>query len=243
MKSQESPIVLTCMIVDDEPPALSLLEKYINQTDFLQLKYSCRNAVQASQVLEQEQVNLIFLDIHMPELSGIEFSKIIDKNTKIIFTTAFDQYAIQGYKVNALDYLLKPFDYDEFYAAAIKAKEWFEFTAIQNEPEKDFIFVRSEYRQIKIMFDNVLYFEGLKDYIKIWLKDTPRPILTLLSLKALEKALPSTKFMRIHRSFIIAFNKIKSVEKNQIVIGKIRISIARQYKNAFQTFLTYKSTK
>jgi len=230
------------MIVDDEPPALSLLEKYINQTDFLQLQYSCRNAVLASQVLEQEQVNLIFLDIHMPELSGIEFSKIIDKNTKIIFTTAFDQYAIQGYKVNALDYLLKPFDYDEFYAAAIKAKEWFEFTAIQNEPEKDFIFVRSEYRQIKIMLDNVLYFEGLKDYIKIWLKDTPRPILTLLSLKALEKALPSTKFMRIHRSFIIAFDKIKSVEKNQIVIGKIRISIARQYKNAFQTFITSKTT-
>ncbi|MCW3085517.1 MAG: response regulator transcription factor [Bacteroidetes bacterium] len=230
---------LTCLIVDDEPLALALLENYIAKTDFLQLKHRCKNAVQAKEYLAREKADLIFLDIHMPELSGMELSKIIDKNTRIIFTTAFDQYAVEGYKVNALDYLLKPFDYEEFFAAALKAKEWFERTPAA--PEKEFIFVRSEYRQIKIMLDDVLYFEGLKDYIKIWLKDHPKAILTLLSLKALEKELPASKFMRVHRSFIIAFNKIKSIEKSQIVIGNARISIARQYKNAFQKFFSNRS--
>ncbi len=232
---------LTCMIVDDEPLALNLLERYISKTDFLQLEHSCTNAVQAGLILTTAKIDLIFLDIQMPELTGIDFSKTLDPATRIIFTTAFEQYAIEGYKVNALDYLLKPFNYDEFLAAATKAKEWFEFLARRNEPEKDFIFVRSEYRQVKVLLNEVLYFEGLKDYIKIWLKDSSRPILSLLSLKVLEKELPASKFMRIHRSFIIAFDKIKSVEKNQVLINTTRITIARQYKDAFQKILAARS--
>ncbi|MDB5255663.1 MAG: chemotaxis protein CheY [Chitinophagaceae bacterium] len=228
---------LTCMIVDDEPFALTLLEKYIAKTSFLQLVHRCRSAVQAKQILTTEKVDLIFLDIHMPQLTGLELSKTVSKNTRIIFTTAFDQYAIEGYKVNALDYLLKPFDYDDFFAAVTKAKDWFELTAGKQEIGKDYIFIRSEYRQVKIMLNEVLYFEGLKDYIKIWLKDNPKPILTLLSLKALEKDLPPSGFMRIHRSFIIALDKIKSVEKNQVIINQTRISIARPYKNIFQNFM------
>lgn len=229
------------MIVDDEPFALKLLEKYVSETDFLSHASSCANAIQAEAVLASAKVDLIFLDINMPDLSGIEFSKGIDKNTRIIFTTAFTEYAVQSYKVNALDYLLKPFNYDEFLAAATKAKEWFEVRNTQSNIEKEFIFVRSEYRQIKIMLNEVLYFEGLKDYIKIWLKDTPKPILTLLSLKTLEGELPASKFMRIHRSFIIAFEKIDLVKNNQVHIGKTLIPIARQYKDEFQKFLSEKS--
>lgn len=232
---------MSCMIVDDEPLALDLLEKYISKTNFLRLEHRCKNAILARDILQKEKVDLIFLDIHMPELTGIEFSKTLDKKTRIIFTTAFQQYAIEGYKVNALDYLLKPFNYEEFLAAATKAKEWYEFLANKNQPEKDFIFVRSEYRQMKVILNEVLYFEGLKDYIKIWLKDNPRPILTLSSLKTLEKELPVSKFMRIHRSFTIALDKIKLVKNNQVHIGNEKITIARQYKDRFQTFMSNKS--
>lgn len=232
---------LTCMIVDDEPLALDLLEKYITQTGFLQLVHRCKNAILAKEILEKAKVDLIFLDIHMPELTGIELSKTLDKKTRIIFTTAFKQYAIYGYKVNALDYLLKPFNYEEFLVASTKAKEWYEFLSNRNHPEREFIFVRSEYRQIKIMLNEVLYFEGLKDYIKIWLKDTTKSILTLSSLKALEQELPASRFMRIHRSYTIALDKIKSIEKGQVIIGATRITIARQYKNSFQKFMDNKA--
>ena len=234
---------LSCIIVDDEPLALNLLEKYISQTDFLQLECRCKSAIQAKQILDKQKIDLIFLDIQMPDINGIELSKTINKDTRIIFTTAFTQYAVQGYKVNALDYLVKPFNYEEFYDAAIKAKEWFEFIYNQNKSEKEFIFVRAEYRQVKIMLNEVLYFEGLKDYVKIWLKDSSRPILTLLSLKALETELPASKFMRIHRSFIISFAHIKGIEKNQICIGNIHIPIARQYKEDFRVQIKCDNSK
>ncbi|MEJ0055997.1 MAG: LytTR family DNA-binding domain-containing protein [Bacteroidota bacterium] len=233
-------MVLKCMIVDDEPLALSLLEKYISRTGFLQLVHRCKNAVQAKQVLKDAKIDLIFLDIHMPELTGMEFSKSIDIGTRIIFTTAFDQYAIEGYKVNALDYLLKPFNYEEFLAAATRAKEWFEKSGAFEDTRKDYLFVRSEYKQIRVKLTDVLYFEGLKDYIKIWLKDNPRPVLTLLSLKALENELPSSLFMRIHRSFIIALDKVTMIDKNQVVIGKTHITISRPYKEAFREYMNGK---
>lgn len=232
---------LSCIIVDDEPLALNLLEKYISRTDFLHLEARCKNAIQAKAVLDKMKIDVVFLDIHMPDINGIELSKTINKDTRIIFTTAFTQYAVQGYKVNALDYLVKPFNYEEFSEAAVKAKEWFDFFHAQDEPEKEFIFVRSEYRQVKIMLDEVLYFEGLKDYVKIWIKDNPRPILSLLSLKTLEEKLPSSKFMRIHRSFIISFDKIKQIKKNEIHTGDIHIPIARQYKDAFRANLSDKT--
>ncbi len=178
---------LSCLIADDEPMALNLLESYVQKTPFLELKAKCSSAIEAMQSMEDlAPIDLFFLDIQMPELTGLEFAKLIPTSSKIVFTTAFDHYAIEGYKVNALDYLLKPFDYSEFLNAANKAKTWFEnnqLTPISQETKSEFFFVKSEYKQVKIIFSEILYIEGLKDYVKIFVKDQTKPILTLMSLK------------------------------------------------------------
>lgn len=236
---------ISCIIVDDEPMALALLEDYVSKIPLLQLKAKCENVFQALEWLEKEPIDLVISDIQMPELNGIELSKIIKKNTRIIFTTAFDQYAIDGFKVEALDFLLKPFDFQEFYTAILKAKEWFSLvrktvTHHQEVNEPQTIFVKSGYKQVRISLDKVLYFEGLKDYIKIWLKDE-KPILTLMSLKHLEEILPEKQFMRVHRSFIVALNQINEIERSQIIIGNERITVSDQYKEKFQQFLADKS--
>jgi len=237
---------ITCLIADDEPMALSLIESYVLKTPFLELKAKCNSAIEAMQVLEvQKDIDLFFLDIQMPDLTGLEFSKLLPQNSRVIFTTAFDQYAIDGYKVNALDYLLKPFDYNEFLNASTKARSYFESqqTVSVSKPEKkqEFFFVKSEYKQIKINFSEILYIEGLKDYVKIYLKDNPKPILTLMSLKKLEEELPSDQFMRIHRSFIIALDKIEAIERNHIIIGKEQIVIAPNYKESLMEYIGGKS--
>lgn len=231
---------MNCIIVDDEPLALELLLSYAKKTPFLNVKGSFSNAIEAMSFLSSNEIRLIFLDIQMPELTGIEFSRMVPKETKIIFTTAFSEYAIDGYKVSALDYLLKPINYDEFLSAALKAKDWFSRTEI-NESEKGFIFVKSEYKQIKIELNDIQYIEGLKDYVKIFLINKPQAILTLLSLKKLEEQLPSKQFMRVHRSFIVALDKIEAVERGQILINKQRITVADQYKDAFNNFISGKS--
>ncbi len=228
---------ITCVIVDDEPMALNLVESYVLKTPFLLLKKKCSSAIEALEYLKTEPVDLLFLDIQMPDLTGIEFSKMLPKDTRVIFTTAFDQYALEGFKVEALDYLLKPFDYAEFLAAANKASTWFTLVkgkqqALLSE-EKEYLFVKSEYKQLRIKLSDVIYFEGLKDYIKIWLKDNPKPVLTLMSLKSLEKELPESKFMRVHRSFIVSINHIEVIERSQIIINKQRITISEQYKPKF----------
>ena len=237
---------ITCLIADDEPMALSLIESYVLKTPFLELKAKCNNAIEAMQVLEEDNdIELFFLDIQMPDLSGLEFSKLVPQNSRVIFTTAFDQYAIDGYKVNALDYLLKPFDYNEFLSAATKARNYFEsqqpVSVSKPEKKQEFFFIKSEYKQIKINFSEILYIEGLKDYVKIYLKDNPKPILTLMSLKKLEEELPSDNFMRIHRSFIIGLDKIEAIERNHIVIGKEQIAIAPNYKDALMDYIGGKS--
>lgn len=237
---------LTCLIADDEPMALNLIESYVLKTPFLELKAKCNSAIEAMQVCEEEKnIDLFFLDIQMPDLSGLEFSKLLPATSKVIFTTAFDQYAIDGYKVSALDYLLKPFDYNEFLSAAQKARTYFETvpdtSQQKTEKKQSFIFVKSEYRQVKIEFSEVLYIEGLKDYVKIYLKDNPKPILTLMSLKKLEEELPSEDFMRVHRSFIIGLNKIEAIERNHIVIGNQQIVIAPNYKKTLMDYIEGKS--
>ncbi len=240
-----SNLKITCVIVDDEPMALNLVESYVEKTPFLILKKKCNSAIEAMEFIKTEPVDLLFLDIQMPDLTGIEFSKMLPKDTRVIFTTAFDQYALEGFKVEALDYLLKPFDYAEFLAAANKARTWFELVK-GNKPnivseEKEFLFVKSEYKQLRIKLEDVLYFEGLKDYIKIWLKDNPKPILTLMSLKSLEEELPETKFMRVHRSFIVSLKNIEVIERSQIIINKQRITVSEQYKPKFLEFVNNNS--
>ena len=236
---------ITCSIVDDEPMALNLVESYVEKTPFLDLKHKFSSAIEAMEVLKSNPVDLLFLDIQMPDLTGIEFSKMLPKDTRVIFTTAFDHYALEGFKVEAIDYLLKPFDYAEFLAAANKANTWFELVKGKRESilskEKEFLFVKSEYKQLRVKLADVLYFEGLKDYIKIWLKDNPKPILTLMSLKSLEEELPETQFMRVHRSFIVSLHNIDVIERSQIIINQQRITVSEQYKSKFLEFINNNS--
>ncbi|WP_117880865.1 LytR/AlgR family response regulator transcription factor [Aureibaculum luteum] len=240
-----SNLKITCIIVDDEPMALNLVESYVKKTPFLSLKKKCSSAIEAMEYIKSDPVDLLFLDIQMPDLTGIEFSKMLPKTTRVIFTTAFDQYALEGFKVEALDYLLKPFDYAEFLAAANKASNWFSLIKgkqhTEVSEEKEFLFVKSEYKQLRIKLADVLYFEGLKDYIKIWLKDNPKPILTLMSLKSLQEELPETHFMRVHRSFIVSLKNIEVIERSQIIINKQRITISDQYKAKFLAFINNNS--
>jgi len=238
-------VKITCVIVDDEPMALNLVESYVNKTPFLELKKKCSSAIEAMEFVKENPVDLLFLDIQMPDLTGIEFSKMLPKESRVIFTTAFDQYALEGFQVEALDYLLKPFDYAEFLAASNKANTWFELVKGKSESsiskEKEFLFVKSEYKQLRIKLVDVLYFEGLKDYIKIWLKDNPKPILTLMSLKLLNEELPASQFMRVHRSFIISLKNVNVIERSQIIINKQRITVSEQYKPKFLEFINSNS--
>ncbi|WP_197482121.1 LytR/AlgR family response regulator transcription factor [Polaribacter atrinae] len=240
-----SNIKISCVIVDDEPMALNLVESYVEKTPFLVLKKKCSSAIEALEFIKNEPVDLLFLDIQMPDLTGIEFSKMLPKETRVIFTTAFDQYALEGFKVEALDYLLKPFDYAEFLAAANKANTWFELVKGKQQKivseEKEFLFVKSEYKQLRIKLADVLYFEGLKDYIKIWVKDNPKAILTLMSLKSLEEELPETHFMRVHRSFIVSLKNVEVIERSQIIINDQRITVSEQYKPKFLEFVNNNS--
>ncbi|WP_179319836.1 LytR/AlgR family response regulator transcription factor [Winogradskyella helgolandensis] len=240
-----SNLKITCVIVDDEPMALNLVESYAEKTPFLDLKKKCSSALEAMEFIKSNPVDLLFLDIQMPDLTGIEFSKMLPKETRVIFTTAFDHYALEGFKVEAIDYLLKPFDYAEFLAAANKANTWFELVRGKRQSvlseEKEFLFVKSEYKQLRIKLADVLYFEGLKDYIKIWLKDNPKPILTLMSLKSLEEELPETQFMRVHRSFIVSLNNIDVIERSQIIINNQRVTVSEQYKSKFLEFINNNS--
>lgn len=231
---------LKCAIVDDEPLALNLLESYVQKTPFLELSGKYSSAVQAMKELPGRHVDLLFLDIQMPELNGLEFSKLISTDTRVVFTTAFEQYAIEGYKVNALDYLLKPVSYADFLQAANKAVKWFELMR-QPKDEIQSIFVKSDYKLVQIELKNILYIEGLKDYIKIYEENSAKPILSLMSMKAMEDLLPSSRFMRVHRSYIVQKDKIRVIDRGRIVFGKNYIPVSDTYKQAFQEFLDRRS--
>ena len=232
-------MILRCAIVDDEPLALGLLESYVNKTPFLQLTGKYYSAVQAMKELPGEEVDLLFLDIQMPELNGLEFSQMVDSRTRIVFTTAFGQYAIDGYRVNALDYLLKPISYVDFLQAANKALQWFEL--VQKPEEIDSIFVKSDYKLVQVELKKIMYIEGLKDYIKIYTEDDAKPILSLMSMKAMEELLPSSRFIRVHRSFIVQKDKIRVIDRGRIVFDKTYIPISDSYKQVFQAFLDERS--
>jgi DNA-binding LytR/AlgR family response regulator len=232
-------MILNCAIVDDEPLALSLLESYVNKTPFLNLTGKYSSAMQAMKELPDMKVNLLFLDIQMPELTGLECSRMVYPKKRIVFTTAFGQYAIDGYRVNALDYLLKPISYPDFLQAANKALQWFDL--VQKPEEKESIYVKSDYKLVQIELKKILYIEGLKDYIKIYLEDSPKPILSLMSMKSMEELLPANRFMRVHRSYIVQKEKIRIIDRGRIVFDKTYIPISDSYKQAFQSFLDERS--
>lgn len=232
--------MIRTIAIDDEPLALQLVTGYINKTPFLELQASFDNPMTAMEYLENNEADLIYLDIQMPDLSGTEFARIITGTTKIIFTTAFEKYALEGYKLDAVDYLLKPFGYEEFLLSATKARKLIDLekkqeTSIQSD--NNFLFLKADYKIRRINYNEILYIEGLKDYIKIFIKNEPKPIISHCSLKLLESKLPETSFMRIHRSFIVNLNCVSLVDRFRIVFGKEYLPVSDQYKEKFQKFL------
>jgi DNA-binding LytR/AlgR family response regulator len=221
------------LIADDEAPALKLVKSYVQQLPMLELVSECKNGKDALEALKKEPIDLLFLDIQMPGMSGLELSKRLSPKQKVIFTTAFSNYAIEGFKVDAVDYLLKPFDIEEFKKAVLKAEDWFNRENIVGVSS---FFVKTEYHLERIQFDDLLIAESDRDYVKLFLQNKSE-ISTLMTLKDLEEHLPSSQFMRIHRSFIVNLNKIDRVERNQVIIGSHRITIADTYKNAFSHYI------
>lgn len=229
-------MIITCAIIDDEPLAAGLLESYAKKTPYLSLSGTYNSAVEAMKHLREDPVQLLFLDIQMPELSGIEFAKILPKETKIIFTTAFPQYAIEGFKVNALDYLLKPISYNDFLKATDKAMDWFSIAQRQDVYRRDrFMFVKSDYKLQRVCLDDILYIEGLKDYVRFYLKND-ETVMSLMSMKKLEEYLPKPEFLRTHRSFIVHMTETPLVERFRIVFNGVQIPISDNYKEDVQKY-------
>ncbi len=233
-------VTLRCCVIDDEPLAAKLIAGYIEKTPYMKLVDVFSSAQEAVKCVLEERVDLVFLDINMPQLNGIEFAKIIPPTCRIIFTTAYDNYAIEGFKVNALDYLLKPINYEEFVAASNKALHHTELRLQANAMtmNREYIIVKSEYKLIQIPVSDITYIEGLKDYVKIYTDvDSGKSVMTLMNMRTLEQALPTPRFMRVHRSFIVNTSKIRVVERNRIVFGKTYVPISESYKQAFSDFI------
>ena len=241
-------MTLSCIIVDDEPLAVKLLESFVTKTPDLDLLGSYTDSVEAINAVKEQKPNLLFLDIQMPDLNGMELAHMIPEGTKVIFTTAFKEYAFESYEVSALDFLLKPIRYNKFLAAIDKAKEWFgrqegvssqESGDSRNEGTTLFLKVDGEYRQIAI--SDIIYVSGMKDYVMFYLEGERRPLVTYLRMKAVEEMLPQQQFMRVHRSFIVCLDKIRKVDRNDcIYIGDEIIHVTEAYLPAFQQYLTSK---
>jgi two-component system response regulator LytT len=226
--------------IDDEPLALKLVAGYIEKTPGLKLVGKFDNPIEASEFLSETKVDLIFVDIQMPDLSGIEFTRLIEKGPKVIFTTAYEKYAIEGYRLEIVDYLLKPFSYEEFLIAVRKAQNLMRLedkSLSRVDVNNEFLFLKSDYKIKRINFNNILYIEGMKDYVKVYLQNTPGYVLSITSLKLLESKLPESKFMRVHRSFIVNLEKIDTIDRSRIVFGKEYIPVSDQYKDKFQLYL------
>lgn len=231
-------MILTCAIIDDEPLAAELLESYAKKTPELHLVGVYGSAVEAMKELRNNPVDLLFLDIQMPELSGMEFAGILPKKTKVIFTTAFDRYAIDGYKVNAVDCLLKPISYDSFVLSVNRVLERCRDVDRQDVMSADgFVYVKSEYKLVKINFDEILYIEGVKDYIKIYFRDRRKPVMSLMNMKKLEDYLPKSQFMRVHRSFIVNMSVADMIDRGRIVAGDTFIPVSESYKEQVQEYI------
>ncbi|MDQ1164227.1 LytTR family DNA-binding domain-containing protein [Flavobacterium sp. SORGH_AS_0622] len=232
---------MKCVIIDDEPLAVELLQDFVKKVDSLELVNSFNNAIDAVSFINQNNVDLVFLDIQMPHFSGIDFLNTIEKKPLVIFTTAYSDYAVEGFNLGAVDYLVKPIPFHRFLKAVVRAQQVLQpATTIQAisenttapEIEQDFMFVRAEYENVKLNFADILFIEGLKDYVKIYTTDN-KFILTLISLIKLENLLSNKGFARIHRSYIINIKHVKSIQKNKVLISDKRIPISESYKNTF----------
>jgi two-component system, LytTR family, response regulator LytT len=232
--------MINTIAVDDEPLALHLVTGYIEKTPGLNLLGKFDNPLDAMDFIARENVDLIFIDIRMPDLSGIEFTRSMAKGPKVIFTTAYEKYALDGFKLDVVDYLLKPFSYEEFLKAVQKVQKLIKLekgVPDQIDSNNEFLFLKSDYKIKRINFNNILYIEGLKDYVKVYTQSSPKPVMSLTTMKLLESKLPESKFMRVHRSFIVNLEKIDTIERSRIIFGKTYIPVSDQYKEKFQEFL------
>ena len=230
-------MTLNCAIIDDEPLAVELLSSYVKRTPFLNLTGGYNSAINAMKVIREKPVDILFLDIQMPELSGLEFAKILPKDTRIVFTTAFSEYALEGYESDVLGYLLKPISYEKFLNVAKKGLDWYtKIQKIDSYRNDRFMFVKSDYKLVRVDFDDIIYIEGLKDYVRIFLENGEK-IMSLMNMKTLEDFLPKPEFIRIHRSYIVHTNKVKLVDRMRFVFGDTYIPVSDSYKDAVSEIL------
>jgi DNA-binding LytR/AlgR family response regulator len=240
--------MIRCLAIDDEILALDLVKDNISKVPFLELAGGCTSAFEAMELLRKEKIDLLFLDIQMPDLSGIQFLKSLKNKPLVIFTTAYEKYALEGFELDVIDYLLKPFSFDRFLKAANKAKDYLDLkdraasgeTGGGSVSAAGYIFVKADYKLMKIDFDEILYIEGLKDYIKICTGG--KPVLTLMSMKSIGEKLPASEFARVHRSFIVALKKIRFIQRNNIHIGDREIPISDLYKEHFFSLINQEKT-
>lgn len=233
-------MIIETIAIDDEPLALSLISGYIRQTPFLNFAGGFDSPITAIEYLEDHSVDLIFLDVQMPDLIGTDFARYLQNGPKIIFATAYEKFALEGFRLQAVDYLLKPFGFDEFLLAANKARKLIEMErreVTSMEASDNFLFLKSEYKIRRINFDDIIYIEGMKDYVKVFLRTDVKPILSINSLKTMESKLPAGQFLRVHRSFIVNLNRVETIERFHIVFGKTLIPVGEAYKEPFQKFL------
>lgn len=230
---------ITCQIIDDEPLAIRLIENFVQRTPFLSLVASYTNPVEALMALKAYPVDLIFLDIEMPDMNGMELSHVIPEKTRVIFTSAFKEYALDSYEVNAIDFLLKPIHYSKFLSAVEKAQKWFELSSAQDKaPERNTIFINVNGMLRQIDLRKIEYICGMKDYVNIFIEDEKRPIVTHITMKAVEDMLPKELFMRVHRSYIVALGKIGSVDRNDCIYLRDEvIHVSDSYLSSFRAYL------
>lgn len=230
---------MNCLAIDDEKLVLELLEDNIKQVPFLKLVKSCRSVMEAMDVLQQEQIDLVFLDIQMPRLDGLSFLRSLPRPPMAILVTAYDKYALEAFSLNVVDYLMKPVSFERFLQACNKAYELYNLqqSASKGE-EQDYFFVYVEYDQVKVSIPEIIYIEGMKDYVKIFLSASKRPIITRMSLKALEEKLRRHHFVRIHKSYIISADKVKAVKRDLIAIGETELPLSERYKEDVKKMLS-----
>ena len=234
--------LLSCIIVDDEPLAVKLLESFVAKTPELQLLASFTDSVEAINAVKEQKPDLLFLDIQMPDLNGMELAHMIPPTTRVIFTTAFKEYAFESYEVSALDFLLKPIRYNKFLAAVEKAKQWYEREPSADDAKSTSLFIRVDGELRNVTIDNITYVSGMKDYVMFYLDGESKPLITHLTMKAVEAMLPSDRFLRVHRSYIIAVDKIKKIDRNDcIYIGEEIIHVPEGYQQTFHSFIETRS--
>ena len=237
-------IILKCLAVDDESLALDLLEDNISKIPFLKLEKRCRNAMEALQTLQSTDIDVLFLDIQMPGLTGIQFLEGLTSKPMVIFVSAYQQYAIEGFNLDVIDYVLKPISFERFFKACNKALDYYKSNLLPSKqnvapPEKEYIFIHADYSLMKVMYDDILYIEGLKDYIKIHLSTQKYPIVCRMTMKSIEEKLPSTKFFRVHKSYIVSIKKMESIRNQKIKIGENYIPLSENFAESFMEAIGY----